>query len=100
MTDLVYDDPGSPLFWELYVKYGPAFLNSPWAPEFLEMPTWEKDEAWPVTFQGALEYTRRLVAAQDATMALPILALDQFAQQIDLDDTQVQEIIQGVLVDE
>lgn len=105
MNEVAYDDPGTPLFWELMAKYGPAFLNSPWAPEFLEVPAEPSEEAqkvahWPVTFEGALEYTRRLVGAQQITQALPLLALDQYAQEVDLDDAKVQEIIDGVLVDD
>lgn len=104
MSDLaMFDD--SPIFWELIAKYGKRFDESPWSPEFLEIepePTEDEVKArhWPATFQGALLYTRRLVQAQQATQTLPILALDQYAQQVDLADTNVMQVIQGVLVDD
>lgn len=95
----------SPIFWELVTKYQGRFDESPWSPEFLETdpePTEEEIKArhWPATFQGALLYTKRLVQAQQITQALPILALDQYAQQVDLADTNVMQVIQGVLVDD
>jgi len=103
MSDLVYDDPGSPIYWELMSRFGPKFLASPWSPEFLETdPEPGEDEIkvrnFPVTFDAALAYTRRLVAAQELTMEMPILALDRYAQEVDLDSTQIAEIIEGVLV--
>lgn len=104
MTDLaMYDD--SPIFWELIAKYGRRFDESPWSPEFLEIaPEPDEDEVkvrnWPTTFEGALRYTRRLVQAQQVTQTLPILALDQYAQKVNLADTNVLEVIQGVLVDD
>lgn len=98
MPDLaMFDD--SPLFWELVAKYGTKFNESPWSPEFLEAPP-EPGEHWPVTFQGALEHVRRRVAAQYLTQEMPILALDQYAQSVDLDSPGLTEIIEGVLIHE
>jgi len=87
-------DIDSPIFWELVAKYGPKLVTeSPWSPEVLETP-------WPSTFDGALDYVTRLVGSQYDTQYLPVLALDQYAQQVDLDDPTVTEVIQGVLVDD
>lgn len=95
----------SPIFWELVNKYGRRFDQSPWSPEYLEVPDEPDDEQvkvrnWPATFEGALVYTRRLVRSQQNTQALPMLALDQYAQKVDLADTNVMQVVQGVLVDD
>ena len=96
---MISPDPSddSPIFWELVTKYGNRFDESPWSPEFLEIPA-EPGEHWPVTFDGALEHVRRRVAAQYLTREMPLLALDQYAQEVDLSDERVTEIIEGVLV--
>lgn len=87
------EDVDSPLFWELVAKYGPAFAQSPWSPEYLEPPL-------PTTVTGAIDHVKRLISSREGTQAMPILALDQYAQQVDLTPEQVEEILVGVLVDE
>ena len=91
MPDLVPTDPGTPIFWETIVKFGPQFAASPWSPEYLETP-------WPVSFTAVLDHVRRLVGAQGDTQVMPMVALDRYAQEVDLDSTAIQEVIEGVLV--
>lgn len=93
MPDFDREDVDSPLFWELSHMFGPRFAQSPWSPEFLETPL-------PTTFSDALDYYSRRVASRQDTQVLPILALDRYAQEVDLDATEIKEIIEGVLVDD
>lgn len=93
MPDLDREDIDSPLFWELVAKYGPAFAQSPWSPEYLETPL-------PTTFTGMVDHVTRAIASREETQALPILALDRYAQEVDLDAKEIRDIIEGVLVDD
>lgn len=87
------EDIDSPLFWEMVAKYGPAFAQSPWSPEYLEPPL-------PSTFTGAVQHVKGLIHTRHATQPMPILALDQYAQQIDVTPQQVAGILDGVIVGE